>query len=82
MKSILAQLYDGELCPADQTVCRDPAYSPTWDAVMEKLEHLAAPEDVEQIDTLIGSIAVMNSRAGFEQGIRLGMALAWELLGR
>ena len=80
MKSILEQLYDGEICPADQVEVDDPEYLPTWSEVTKSLERLARPEEVDRLDALIGKIAVANSRAGFLQGIRLGMTLAKELM--
>ena len=78
-KSILERLYNGELCPAEQVVPQDPDYLPTWEAILEKLEQMAQPEEVDRLDALIGNIAVMNARAGFTQGFRLGAALAKEL---
>ena len=80
MKNILEQLYYGELCPADQLCSKDPEYLPTWEAVTRKLDQLAQPEEAEQLDMLIGKIALMNACAGFTHGLRLGMEMTRELM--
>ncbi len=85
MKSIIRQLYYGNLCPADRIYPADPDYKRVWDQIIEKTQHLTEklPAEnagsVEELEELYCAMAAMDTYAGFAYGLRLGFGLAGEV---
>lgn len=85
MKSIIRQLYYGDLCPADRIYPRDPNYKRVWDEVTAKTQALTEKlpagnaESLDELEELYCAIAAMDTYAGFTYGLRLGFGLAGEL---
>lgn len=87
MKSIIRQLYYGNLSPADHIYPEDPDYKPLWDQIIEKTQLLTEklPAEhagsVEELEELYCAVSAMDTYAGFAYGLRLGFGLAGELAG-
>ena len=85
MKSIIRQLYYGNLTPADRIYPDDPDYKRVWDQITEKTQYLTeklpaeAAGSMEELEELYFAMAAMDTYAGFAYGLRLGFGLAGEL---
>lgn len=88
MRSILEELYGGEICPAEQIVPKDPEYRKTnrkLSDAMDAWEKKLSKDDFEQLKTLLDlcfSVGSMEAASSFVYGFRLGAGIAAEALGQ
>ncbi len=85
-KSILKQLYDGDIYPAEAIVPREPDYRKLCresERLAEKFRKGLMPEDkkqIEEIAQLEKRIANMQTFESFAYGFRLGTALMTDII--
>ncbi|MDO3681825.1 DUF6809 family protein [Paenibacillus ehimensis] len=86
MKSILEELYNGNLCPVEQIVPDDPLYRATNHKITEAMsvwrERLTA-EEYKQLEELLNlrvQTGAMDLKESFVHGFKLGAALMIEVL--
>ena len=81
MKTILNQLYDGEIFPAEQIVPQDPAYHALVHRLSdehEDLKRLLGKEAGDRLDALRNGhyqVSYMDCYANFSCGLRMGIQL-------
>lgn len=86
MKTILEQLYKGELFPNEQIVPSDPDYRALTHEIgaeRESLKKLLGSEDAERLEKLglaYYAESNMSDYANFSYGIKLGARLMYEIL--
>lgn len=86
MKTIIDQLYSGEIYPAEQILPTSPKYRPTSLKIGQEREELKkklCKEDADRLEELNGlylDICSMNCYAGFAYGLKLGAMLLTEIM--
>lgn len=85
--SIIADLYNGEIHPAETLYPSDPEYRPLEKKISseeESLKKKLSAEDAERLETL-GNLyrysSGMSSSASFTHGFKLGALLMYEICG-
>lgn len=87
MKSLIDQLYSGEIYPAEQIIPAAPNYRALSNEIgeeRERLKKLLNKEDSDRLQELNDKyleICSMNCYAGFSCGLKLGAMLLIEILG-
>lgn len=85
-KSLLQQLYDGEIYPAEQIVPKSPEYRELSRKLGEEKEYLREQlltndrERFEEMETLSQEITSLYGYENFLYGFRLGVGLMIETL--
>ena len=85
MKSIIKQIYTGDLPAFDSIIPKSKTYRVTQDKIVSILDtleqHLPVPEQkqLETLDELYWDIAAETAYTSFDCGFRLAFALAFEL---
>lgn len=86
MSSILQELYNGDLCPAEKIVSRAPAYKATTDKITQAMgmwRQRLSEDEYKQLEDLLhlrGQTGELEAAASFEYGFKLGAALMIEVL--
>lgn len=86
MKSILEELYGGEVYPAELIVPKDPEYNETNQKISDALDawkKKLSEDDFKQLETFLNMISCSNSieaTSTFVYGFKLGAAIAIEVL--
>jgi len=86
MKTLLQQLYDGELYPAENIKPKDPEYSKTHHRIADEREYfmgILAANDKERLvnlDEMYFHSAALYAYENFTYGFRLGVSLMAETL--
>lgn len=86
MKSILEQLYYGNISPWENISPQKPEYRMLWKKASEKEDYLAgklpAEEDANftEYQDIIRNAYCMEVYESFSYGFRLGMSLLWEVV--
>lgn len=87
MKSIIREIFDGNLDPAGEIVSQDPKYSRLWKQVGQEREYLESVLPKEALDCFadmenhMSEAFCMNIYAGYAYGLRQGVRLCLDLLG-
>ncbi|WP_374019761.1 DUF6809 family protein [Paenibacillus thiaminolyticus] len=84
MKTILGELYHGNLCPEAQIVSKDPACRDTTQKITEEMKRWRErlPEsEYDQLEDLMNLVAEMNAPDSFVHGFKLGALMMIEVLG-
>lgn len=85
-KTLLQQLYDGEVYPAEKIIPKDSKYRELCRKLGEEKNHLREQlsederERFEVIETLSQEMAYLYSYENFSCGFRLGIGLIMEFL--
>ena len=86
MKSIIQEIYYGNLDPAGDIISQDPKYSRLWKQVNEERDYLNEQLSMEAQDRLadmenhMSEVFCMNIYAGYAYGLRQGFRLCLDLL--
>ncbi|MDG0872232.1 hypothetical protein L5D93_06835 [Paenibacillus thiaminolyticus] len=84
MKTILGELYHGNLCPEAQSVSNDLASRDTTQKITEEMKRWRErlPEsEYDQLEDLMSLVAEMNAPDSFVYGFKLGAMMMIEVLG-
>lgn len=87
MESIIRQLYNGQVYPAEDINPNDPKHreaSEKYNEELEKLKEKLSPECIELLEKVQGhesEITEMDMFYGFKEGLRIGILMMYELLG-
>ncbi|MGG4393046.1 DUF6809 family protein [Paenibacillus thiaminolyticus] len=84
MKTILGELYHGNLCPEAQIVSNDLASRDTTQKITEEMKRWRErlPEsEYDQLEDLMSLVAEMNAPDSFVYGFKLGAMMMIEVLG-
>ena len=85
MKSVISELYNGEIFPVEIETPRDEKYRRTVNRVgqeIEELEELLTKEQYKKLEYMMdmnAEIFNMENRAVFAEGLRLGILLMVEI---
>ena len=85
MKSVINELYNGEISPVETETSRDEKYRRTVNRVgheIEELEELLTKEQYKKLEHMMdmnAEIFNMENRAVFAEGLRLGILLMVEI---
>ena len=85
MKSVINELYNGEISPVETETPRDEKYRCTVNRVgqeIEELEELLTKEQYKKLEHMMdmnAEIFNMENRAVFAEGLRLGILLMVEI---
>lgn len=86
MKTILEELYDGRIFPAERILSKDPEYHRVNREISDLREFLSkklSEEDLKFLETfqdLNDQSAVLEAAASFEYGFKLGAWIMLEVL--
>lgn len=86
MRSILEELYNGNLCPVEQIVSKNPAYRATTGKITEAIgiwRERLSEDEFEQLEDLLNlrvQTSEMDMTASFVHGFKLGATLMVEVL--
>jgi hypothetical protein len=86
MKSIIRELYNGNLSPADKTLSSNPKLKKKMDAAGEIEDKLASLLDgenkklFEELCEIQTDITIMNGEERYIDGFKMGMRIAVESL--
>lgn len=86
MKSILEQLYYGNISPWEDLYPKNPEYRTLWKKACQKEAYLFGKLPAEEEDNfteyqdLIQKAYCMEVYESFSYGFRLGMSLLWEVV--
>ena len=86
MKTILEQLFDGNIYPDELIISRDPEYRPLnkkISATMETWKKKLSEDDFKQLEDLLdlrSQSSSMHATASFMYGFKLGAAIMIEVL--
>lgn len=84
--SLLKKLYDGDVYPSEEIVCRTPEYRTLYNKINEEREYFKSrfsPEDAERFDEFEGFITDSSSLyaySNFAYGFKLGAMLMCEIM--
>lgn len=87
MKTILEELYDGNIYPDELIVPKDPEYPPLREkmsGVLEMWKKKLSEEDYSQFESLLdlrSEMSSMEASASFVYGFKLGALIMLEVLG-
>lgn len=85
MKSVISELYNGEISPVETETPRDKKYRRTVNKVgqeIEELEEILTKEQCKKLEHMMdmnAEIFNMENRAVFAEGLRLGILLMVEI---
>ena len=85
MKSVINELYNGEIFPVETETFKDEKYRRTVNKVgheIEELEELLTKEQYKKLEHMMdmnAEIFNMENRAVFAEGLRLGILLMVEI---
>lgn len=86
MKSILEELYNGNLCPIEEIVSKTPAYKATTNKITETMSmwrQRLSEHEYKQLEDLLNlrvQSGEMDLEASFVHGFKLGAMLMIEVL--
>lgn len=86
MKSILEQLYYGNISPWEDIYPKNPEYRTLWKKACEKEDYLAEKLPAEEAanfteyQDIVRKAYCMEVCESFSYGFRLGMSLLWEVV--
>lgn len=86
MKSILEDLYDGNIYPAELIISKNPEYQPLSQKVsdvMDMWRKKLSEDDYNQLESLLdlrSELGSMEASASFMYGFKLGALIMMEML--
>ena len=86
MKSILQELYDGNIYPDELIISKDPEYQPLSQKVSDVLDiwrKKLSEDDYDQLESLLdlrSELGTMEATASFNNGFKLGALIMMEVL--